>query len=228
MTAGQSVTSTAHRTWFGWGHSRGVVGQNRYALTFDDGPLAGATEAILDVLKAKSATATFFVIGENAEREPALVRRMHEEGHLVGNHTWMHSRLSMFREQWYWRREIERTDAVIESLIGRRPAMFRPPMGVRTPPNMRVCRRTGHAVILWTRRTMDGVATTPERIIDRVMETASDGDVIVLHDGRERASKRDPQATIDALPALIDRMHERGLSPAPLNELLNLQAYRAQ
>ncbi len=217
--------STARRSWLGTVHERGVVGQNRYALTFDDGPLAGASDAILDVLKRHAAPATFFVIGENAAREPELVRRMHADGHTVANHTWTHSRLSMCRGRWYWNREVARTSAIIEQLIGGRPAMFRPPMGVRTPHNIGAARRAGLAYVLWTRRAFDGVETTAERIVDRVMQTAADGDVIVLHDGRERASHRDPQPTIDALPILIERMSERGLTPAPLSELLNLPAY---
>lgn len=219
--------STSRRTWLGTIHQRGLVGHSRYALTFDDGPLAGASDAILDCLKRLGVPATFFVIGMNAEREPDLVRRMAAEGHIVGNHSWTHSRLGMCRGRWYWGRQLERTATLIEQLIGRRPAMFRPPMGVRTPHIAGAARRSGHACIMWTRRGFDGVATTPQRIIDRVMETASDGDVIVLHDGRERASRRDPQPTIDALPTLVERLHARGLRPAPLDALLNLPAYQS-
>lgn len=214
------------RAWFGDVYRRGRVGDRRYALTFDDGPLPGATDAILDCLKTYEAPATFFVIGRCAERWPALVRRMHDEGHVVANHTWDHSRLGMWRGPWYWRQQIERTDAVIERLIGRRPVLFRPPLGVRTPVNTAVLRSTGHACVMWTRRALDGVTTTADRIETRLMATAADGDVLVLHDGREPASKRDAGPTVEALPRVIEAFRRRGLTPTSLHELLGIAAYR--
>ncbi|HEX8324551.1 MAG TPA: polysaccharide deacetylase family protein [Tepidisphaeraceae bacterium] len=214
------------RTWLGDVYRRGRTGDGRYALTFDDGPLPGATDAILDHLKACGAPATFFVIGRLAEQWPDVVKRMHAEGHVVANHTWDHWRHAMWRGPWYWHRQIERTDAVIEKLIGRRPALFRPPLGVRTPVNTRVLRQTGHACVMWTRRSLDGVRTTAERIERRLVATAADGDVLVLHDGREPASRRDPTPTIDALPRVIAAFRQRGLRPAALDALLGVAAYR--
>jgi peptidoglycan-N-acetylglucosamine deacetylase len=217
---------TARRAWFGDVYERGIVGERRVALTFDDGPLEGATEAILDILKSHKARATFFVIGEQCERWPGIVERMAREGHLVANHTWSHSRYSMLRGRWYWRSEIERTDAIIRSIVGRTPAWFRPPMGVRTPINMGAVRRTDHACIMWTRRAMDGVETTADRIVDRLSHDLCDGSVLLLHDGRERASRRDPRPTIEALPRVIQMIEGRQLRVAPLDEMLGLAPYR--
>jgi peptidoglycan/xylan/chitin deacetylase (PgdA/CDA1 family) len=151
---------------------------------------------------------------------------MAHEGHIVANHTWSHSRLSMMRGPWYWRREIERADEAIYSIIGRRPAWFRPPMGVRTPINMGVLRRTNHACVMWTRRAMDGVETTADRIVQRLSHDLSDGSILLLHDGREAASNRDPRPTIDALPRVIEMINVRGLRVAPLDEMLALNPYR--
>ena len=215
----------SERGWFG-SYRRGEVGGRRFAITFDDGPLPGATDAILDTLAELRAPATFFVIGRAAERWPALVKRMHDDGHTVANHTYDHWRHAMWRGVWYWQEQIERTDLVIERIIGRRPAMFRPPFGVRTPINKWVIHRSGHACVMWTRRAMDGVRTTPEKIERRLLATAADGDVLVLHDGRELKSTRDFMPTVRALPRVIRAFRERGLEPSPLPRLLGIDAYR--
>jgi len=218
--------SVKRRAWFGDVYERGVVGQNRYAITFDDGPLEGATDDILDILKQHAVPATFFVIGQNAARSPKLIERMASEGHIIANHTWSHWRLSMFCPSSYWVRELRRTDEIIHSIIGKTPAMFRPPMAVRTPSNSKAMRITGHACVMWTRRAMDGVATTKERVLNRLVGGLDDGAVLLLHDGREAASRRDPRPTIEALPALLEAARDRSLKPTPLDELLDIAAYR--
>lgn len=215
------------RPWFGDVHRCGVGSADGYALTFDDGPLPGATDVILDHLKAARAPATFFVIGRYAEAFPDLVRRMHDEGHLVANHTYDHSRWGMWCGPRYWRQQIRRTDDVIEKIIGRRPGLFRPPFGVRTPVNHYVTRSTAHAVVMWTRRALDGIPTTAGRIEERLLRTAAANDILLLHDGREPASSsRDASATVDALPAVIRGFAARGLEPVPLHELIRVPPYQ--
>ena len=215
----------ARRAWFGEVFERGETGRGRFALTFDDGPIEGPTDAVLDVLKSLNATATFFVIGRFAEQSPHLIRRMHEDGHLIGNHTFDHSRLSMLRGPWYWQKQIEKTDAVIDKIIGRRPLLFRPPIGIRTPINCPQIRRAGHACVMWTAKANDGIAASKEEILTRLLATAADGDVLLLHDGREPASRRNPTPTINAIEPLVHAMRQRHLEPAPLDELLHLPAY---
>ena len=87
------------------------------ALTFDDGPRAGTTDRLLDGLLTRGASATFFLVGEEAEKAPELVRRMKQEGHQVGNHTWSHVRLedAPLEEAW---QEVEKTDALLAELLG--------------------------------------------------------------------------------------------------------------
>ena len=92
---------------------------------------------------------------------PDLLARMHEEGHLVANHSLDHDHLGMFRGRRYWDAELGMTDEIIRQATGVRPAMFRPPMGVKTGFNMAAARRRGHAVVAWSRRGMDGIRTTP-------------------------------------------------------------------
>src|SRR4051812_47783888 len=131
------------------------------ALTFDDGPTPGGTDRVLDVLRAEGVPAAFFVVGRNVDRWPDLARRMDAEGHVVANHTYDHSHYGICRAQWYWDRQVREADAAIERAIGRRPAMFRPPMGFKTGHVTRAARKRGLATVTWSRRAVDGVPTTP-------------------------------------------------------------------
>jgi peptidoglycan-N-acetylglucosamine deacetylase len=212
-----------------WGpvHSRGpATDPARYALTFDDGPTAGPTDAILDALSDLNVRAAFFVVGVNARRCPKLLLRMRDAGHVIANHTLDHDHFSMFRRRRYWTRQLAETDRIIAEITGLRPAMFRPPMGFKTLHSMRAAHRLGHAVITWSRRAVDGVVTTRERILDRLIPATGPGDVLLLHDGIEpHALRRDPSATVAAVKPLVSRLRDRGLEPAPLDALLSLPAY---
>ena len=219
--------SNPRRAWFGEVYERGHIGRGQIALTFDDGPLPGATDTLLDTLQSLNAPATFFVIGRFAKRWPDLIRRIDAEGHLIGNHTYDHSRLSILRGPWYWQRQIADTNAAIFDIIGKRPLMFRPPFGTRTPINMPQVRRANQACVMWTRRAKDGVAATTDQILNRLLPDAVDGDVMLLHDGREPASRRDPTHTLRAIEPLVHSLRERGLTPGRLDEMLGIRAYAA-
>ena len=213
-----------------WGriYRHGDRSTNRYALTFDDGPTEGATERVLDALGDAGVKATFFVIGRNVERWPDLVARMHREGHLVGNHSYDHWRYGACRHRRYWGGQIQRTDTAITAVIGKRPAMFRPPLGVKTLYINSAAMRTGHAVITWTQRARDGVrSTTPETILSRIVPPTVGGDVLLLHDGTEPGRTRDASATVACIAPLVRQLRDKGLEPAPLDELLQLPAYQA-
>ncbi|QOV91468.1 polysaccharide deacetylase family protein [Humisphaera borealis] len=203
-------------------------GEPSVALTFDDGPTPGPTERVLDILGTAGIKATFFVIGANCRRAPALLQRIYAEGHLVGNHTFDHSHYGSWGMQRYWDRQLRQTDEAIASIIGVRPAMFRPPMGIKQFHTMRAARKGGQQVVGWTRKARDGVATTSAAILDRLAEPTLAGDILLLHDGIEPNSPgRDPQPTIDALPILISRLKDRGLRMQRLDELLQVPGYQA-
>ncbi|MDB5293659.1 MAG: putative hydrolase [Phycisphaerales bacterium] len=208
--------------------SRGIAdGPARVALTFDDGPTAGATDRVLDALGELGVKAAFFVVGKNVEREPRLAARIVEEGHLIGNHSFDHFHSGMFGLAGFWRGQIGRTDLAIERATGVRPGMFRPPMGHKTPFIMAAAARAGHAVVTWNRRAWDGMASaTPGKIVERVAPSARAGDIILLHDGVEPQSRRDPSASVAAVKPLILALRERGLEPVRLDELTGLRAYQ--
>lgn len=200
-------------------------GPPRVALTFDDGPTAGATDRILDILGELNVKAAFFVIGRNVEREPRLLRRLDVEGHLVGNHTFDHSRWSSMGQGRFWRGQIEKTDDAIERVLGRRPLLFRPPVGHKTPFTMAAARESGHTVVTWGVRAWDGVPTTAERIVGHVVPRCQAGAIVVLHDGIEPTRPRDPSASIAAVKPLVAAIRQRGLEPVRLDELTELRGY---
>ena len=213
-----------------WGPvlSRAPFGDGRgVALTFDDGPTPGATDRTLDVLGELQVKAAFFVVGRNARRHPKLLERIHAEGHLVGNHTLDHSHFGLFGRTGYWKNQVAEADETIRQIIGRRPALFRPPMGIKTWHVTEAAAAAGHTVVTWTRRAFDGVATSSDRIVRRLAPSSEAGDILLLHDGLEpNAVRRDTSATVAALRPLIEQLRHRGLEPRPLDAMLALPAYQ--
>ena len=197
------------------------------ALTFDDGPTPGATDRILDTLGELDARATFFVVGQNARRWPDLVERMDAEGHLVANHTWDHARYGLFRRDDYWRQQVRRTDDLVERIIGRRPALFRPPMGAKTWHVMAAARGAGHTVVTWNRRASDATMTDSDRIVRRLTLPSGRGDILQLHDGVEpNAPGRDTRPTETAIKPLVTALRAKGLEPRRLDLMLDVEAYQ--
>ncbi len=198
---------------------------SRVALTFDDGPHPEATPRILDELAHLGARAAFFLIGQNAEKWPAIVRRIVDEGHLIGNHSYSHSTSGGYRFTGYWENEITRTSRLLEDIAGVRTAWFRPPFGVKQWHMHKAVRRSGHTMISYTLRGLDGVPTTPERIVSRIAPRAAGGDILTLHDGIASFAKRPIEPTIQALRPLVEGLRGRGLAIAPLDEMITNAPY---
>lgn len=225
-TAAAAYVTFAPRSTF-WGPVviRGTTHDPpRVALTFDDGPHPSATPRILDILSELRARASFFVIGRFVQQHPQLVLRMHREGHVVANHSHDHE-WGLLRGRAYWRRQLDRTDAAIQRAIGLRPRLFRPPLGVKTWPGVRAA-TVRHTVVMWTRRGMDGVATTSDRILGRLADRAKAGEILVLHDGVSPQSRRDPGVTVQALRPLVLALRAHGLEPVRLDELTGLEPFQ--
>jgi peptidoglycan/xylan/chitin deacetylase (PgdA/CDA1 family) len=196
------------------------------ALTFDDGPDVCFTPQILDILAEKQVRATFFVVGERAERHPELVRRAYDIGHAIGNHSYTHSLRFHFRHERGMRQEIGACNRVIRSLIGREPRLFRSPQGLKTPALSDVLREYGMVAVGWQVRGMDYWLRDPDRIARRLVEKAVDGGVLSLHDGGGFQGGSDRSATLRALPLVIDGLRARGFRIVRLDELFDVAAYQ--
>jgi len=198
----------------------------RIALTFDDGPHPEATPRILDILREHRVPAAFFVVGDHGAVHGDLIRRAHAEGHLIGNHSMSHAYNGLFGRKRYWRRQIEGAADVIQSAIGVRSALFRPPMGFKTFHVTKIARWTGHATVTWSCSGRDGVRTSRDRIVQRLAPRVRARDIVLLHDGAVPPISRNIDATIAALPDLILSWRARGLRIVRLDDLLGVNAYQ--
>ncbi|MAJ46202.1 MAG: hypothetical protein CBC35_02775 [Planctomycetes bacterium TMED75] len=219
--------SAPRSTLFGPVSYRGAAGHGRnVALSFDDGPDEEFTNQILDILKVHGVPAAFFVIGRYSETNQDLLRRIHAEGHVIGNHSYSHNHFGAFRYTRYWEHELAHTDETIHRAVGLRPTLVRPPMGLRNPLMMKTFRRCGYTTVTWSCRGLDGVTTTAKKILDRISKTVQAGSIILLHDGTDPFGQRNPQSTIDALPKIIADVRSQGLEFVRLDELIDVTPYR--
>jgi len=172
-------------------------------LTFDDGPSVPYTGQILDILRAEGVKATFFLCGSAAERYPELVRRIRDEGHEIGNHTWSHPYLYLAGRA-EMAAEIDRTQDALERITGTRPVWFRPPFGVRGFALRGVLEERGMKMMLWSDRGHDG-ALDAAGITATTLAQLHPGAIVLLHDGFEAKDPAlvDRSATVSALPSII-------------------------
>jgi peptidoglycan/xylan/chitin deacetylase (PgdA/CDA1 family) len=182
------------------------------ALTFDDGPHPDGTPAVLDVLARASARATFFLVGEQVERRPALAAEIVAAGHLVAVHGYRH-RLQLRLSSDAVRNDLTRAAAVISEATGTAPLWHRPPYGIYSTAGLAAARAEGMQPLLWSRWGKDWRKfTTPGRITRRATRNLGAGDVILLHDADFYSSAGSHERTVAALPEVIGRLESRGLA----------------
>ncbi len=192
--------------------------QPRVALTFDDGPHPEDTPAILKILRDTGARATFFVVGAAARRHPDLVRQAIREGHEVASHSDTHPWWFSIAPAARVRREVCESARTIESLTGRRPIHFRPPVGHRSFFLKEALASSGITLITWSSRCFDTLGRSPEAIQRAILATASPGGIVMLHEGvRRHPGEASP--TVTALPGIIHALRARGLEPVSLEDL---------
>ena len=185
-----------------------VSQQQEIALTFDDGPHPEHTPRLLDVLAAAGAKGTFFVIGEQTLRHPKLVRRMADEGHEIGNHTWTHSEPSQTSAVRFLE-EVTQTRRMIQNLTGRDCRLMRPPKGALTVKKTLGLWRQQQTIALWNSDPKD-FAMTDEAELLRWLDgyRPRTGDIVLLHDNHPRAA------------VAVERLTRRDLRLVTLSEWL--------
>lgn len=161
---------------------------DEFALTFDDGPNPVWTPRLLEILAKHNVRTTFFLVGNYAQREPALVRSIVAAGHLIGNHSWSHPDLALTSASRIVE-ELTRTSQTLEQIAGAPVRYFRPPFGARRPAVLRIARRLGMIPVLWNAMTSDWSEPSADRIVARLsrtidrLERRGRAANVVLHNG---------------------------------------------
>lgn len=170
----------------------------RAALTFDDGPNACYTPEVLEILKENEIPATFFLQGQCLAGNEEIVRRMHAEGHLIGNHTFHHVDLEKIPEETAMK-EIAMTNEAISSVTGEVPQFIRPPFGIRKKD---LEEKLNEIPVLWNIDPLDWNTKNVDEIVNKVVTKAKDGAIILLHDCY--------QSSVEAAFQIIDHLQAEG------------------
>jgi len=188
------------------------VTDNSVALTIDDGPHPLVTTAMLDILRKHGVKATFFVVGEKVEECPELLRRMVDEGHEIGNHTYDHPRLSQVPEGEALA-QIRACGLAVGKVCGQTMRLLRPPGGGIAPNVLRAATAANCSVVLWTHNTNDWLKLPAEQIAENGLRDVRPGSIILMHQGTMESAR--------ALPLLIEGAQARGLRLTTVGEMLS-------
>ncbi|MGG1876202.1 polysaccharide deacetylase family protein [Paenibacillus cisolokensis] len=191
----------------------------RIALTFDDVPDPRFTGKVLDVLQQYDVKATFFVVGNRAKKHPDLLKRIHEEGHAIGNHSYNHAQLNKLRLPDFIK-QIERTNAVIESIVGVTPTLIRPPYGDINEEQLRWARKNGYKVVNWNVDSLDWKGLNKDEVKHNILSAIGPGSIVLQHAGGGAGS--DLTGSIQALPEIITELKRQGYDFVTLPDMLGV------
>ncbi|HEY8904431.1 MAG TPA: polysaccharide deacetylase family protein, partial [Rhodoferax sp.] len=181
------------------------------AITIDDGPDPEVTPRVLAILAQQGAQATFFCIGERAAAHPELCRRMLAAGHGIENHGARHPTLCALSGPAGWRREIGDGQHILQRITGQTPRFYRAVAGLRNPFLAPVLHALGLQLATWTRRGFDTRERDPEKVLRRLTQGLSAGDILLLHDGHAAHTPSGEALIVAVLPRLLDAVQARGL-----------------
>lgn len=185
-----------------------VMEKKKIALTFDDGPHEKYTPMLLDGLKERNVSANFFLMGKNAEKYPDIVKRIHAEGHIIGNHSYSHVQLNAMKELEACQ-EMTKTNRVIEGITGQTPDYVRPPFGAWSH-NLDCI--TNMIVVLWDVDPLDWKCQNKDLVVKRVVSKVKEDDIILLHDSY--------LSSVEAAFEIIDTLEQEGYEFVTLDEML--------
>lgn len=187
------------------------------ALSFDDGPIAGNTPVILQTLKDNNAEAAFFCIGSRIAGNEAIFKQIHDEGHIIGNHTFSHHFwFDMFSAE-KMLADMRMMDKAMDSVNGKTPKLFRPPYGVTNPNLKKAIIQGNYIPVGWSMRSMDTVIKDEKKLLNKVTGKIKPGAIFLFHDSSN--------ATVAMLPAIIKHIRANGYEIIRLDKMLTLQVY---
>jgi len=189
------------------------------ALTFDDGPDKRVTPQVLQILAKYKVPASFFLVGNYVKKYPKVVKQIVEEGHLVLNHSTTHQSYLKKSKAWL-KRDLLTTEEAIYKVIGKRPAMFRPPYGDIDSQMIEVIQSNAYKHIIWSYDTLDWTGASVDTIAQGLVQQVRPGEIILMH------SRPGAENTVKALPFIIQKLRERGYQLVKLDQMLGVQAYK--
>lgn len=194
--------------------------QKVVALTFDDGPHATHTEQVLNLLDQYDAKGTFFIVGQQAEKYPQIVRRMYDTGHEIANHTYTHPYTKNVSKVMA---EIQQTDDTLYGITGYSPRLFRPVEGYYSEKLVKDVANEGYKLVMWSWHldTEDWKNPGVNQIVNKVLTGVEQGDVVLFHDGGGNREQ-----TVKALEKLLPELKKQGYTFITISEMLKLQQAR--
>ncbi len=191
------------------------------ALTFDDGPSDIWTPKILDELKKCGVKATFFMLGEHVEQYPQVARRVAQEGHDIGNHSYGHGALLYYTKD-ELKETIKKTERIIKEATGVTTKYFRPPKAWLSKREKKKIKEMGYEIILWSLNSKDWVNFDDKYIIRYILRNVRPGDIILFHDSGGVFAKEggNRYETVLTIPRLIEKLKEKGYKCVTITELL--------
>lgn len=224
LTAAAAASAAGYQTmaptgqWYGPTFAGGIRGSKQIALTYDDGPNDPHTLKLLEVLAKHKVRATFFMIGRFVQQNPDIARAVAQQGHVIGNHTFMHP-LLIFKSENETCSQLLDCRRALEDAVGQHSTLFRPPFGGRRPATLRIARELGFQTVMWNVSSDDWKAPTAAEIEKKVARQLRGGDVILLHDGSHRAMSANRAQTVIATENLIQRYRDQGYEFVTVEEM---------
>ena len=190
------------------------------SLTFDDGPDATYTPTVLDVLKQKGVKGTFFLIGKRVEENPQIAKRIVDEGHLIGNHTYNHANLDKAGPE--VEQELSKAEAAFKPLGFTGNGLFRPAYGAANPSLIEQVSNLGYKVAMWSVDTLDWRGLSAAEVFRNVESAMIPGAVILQHSAG--GPGEDLSGSVSAIPQIIDALQAQGYRFVTMNEMFSLTA----
>jgi len=168
-------------------------------LTFDDGPNPETTEEILAILETYQIKACFFCIGDKANANPTILKKIDSSGHIIGNHTQSHKWKDTLINVSNYIKLVDSCSQAISAIIGKKPLLFRPPYGITNPTIVSAIQNLKLTIIGWNIRSFDTTSTDKSKLLSRIISRLKPGSIILLHDSQP--------ITVSILPELIQKIH---------------------
>lgn len=193
-----------------------VTTSKEIALSFDDGP-GPYTAEILQILHDNDVAAAFFCVGKQIEIHPEVLQQIHQQGHLIGNHSYAHHFWFDCLSSGSMSKEMQQADALVQKLIGLKPKLFRPPYGVTLPWLRRAVLKGRYTTIGWSVRSLDTVITDEQKLLQKVTQALEPGAIFLFHDTKK--------VTAAILAGFLTQVRAKGYKVVRLDKLLELTAY---